>query len=58
VVHTPHEVDCVYFKRYKTLYSPVRHININALQRQQGVERNMITTGHDFKKKIIPNMGA
>ena len=35
----------------------VRHININALQRQQGVERNIITTGHDFKTKLSPTWG-
>ena len=35
----------------------VRHININALQRQQGVGRNMITTGHDFKTKLSPTGG-
>jgi hypothetical protein len=33
----------------------VRLINIDALQRQQGVGRNMITTGHDFKTKLSPD---
>ena len=35
----------------------VRHININALQRQKSVERIRITTGHDFKTKLSPTWG-
>jgi hypothetical protein len=54
---SPHEVDFVYLKGIRKFLHYVGHINSNALQRQQGVERNMITTGHAFKTQLSPTWG-